>query len=367
MTITATDGAQTSTTDFALVVDNVAPTATIGSDGPVLTNTPATVSFTSPADPSTDDLAAGLHYAFACDGGSLASATYATSGTTPSTQCTYVAAGPHTVTARVIDKDGGFTEYQSTVTVRLPPTITWVSTTPAPNGNGVERRPGHRDLGVHDSVDAVHGDGRALQRRRGPVGDRHLRQRVRRGGHRDRHADLASTSTRPRRSSAPTVSPNPVVLNGSASADPGATDAVSGVDSAGCDPIATDTAGSFTVNCTATNLAGNTASATVSYDVGYAVCAPKPEGGHGHGGAHGDSSHGSKEAPRRQGRFEQGRRVRAHDPGPDLPLRRQRRERLVAVNHGDRRRPQPDRHAERLRDTRTPATFPPRRPATGST
>ena len=44
VTITATDGTQTSTADFALVVDNVAPTATLGNDGPVLTGAPATVS-----------------------------------------------------------------------------------------------------------------------------------------------------------------------------------------------------------------------------------------------------------------------------------------------------------------------------------
>ena len=48
------------------------------------------------------------------------------------------------------------------------------------------------------------------------------------------------------------------------------------------------------MTCTATDIAGNTATATASYDVGYAVCAPKADDGHGD--ASGDSSRGSKES-----------------------------------------------------------------------
>ena len=99
---------------------------------------------------------------------------------------------------------------------------------------------------------------------------------------------------------APTVAPNPVVLNGAATADAGASDALSGLDGASvsCDPVATDAAGSYAVTCTATDLAGNTATATASYDVGYAVCAPKADDEHGSSGdhSHGDSGHGSKES-----------------------------------------------------------------------
>ncbi|HUZ02899.1 MAG TPA: PKD domain-containing protein [Thermomicrobiaceae bacterium] len=63
----------------------------------------------------------------------------------------------------------------------------------------------------------------------------------------------------------PTVTPNPVSLNGSASA--GATDFLSGVASQGCDPINTGTAGTFSVNCWATNNAGDYVTGTASYTV----------------------------------------------------------------------------------------------------
>ncbi len=66
---------------------------------------------------------------------------------------------------------------------------------------------------------------------------------------------------------APTVSPNSVVLNGSATASPGADDNLSGIDTASCDPVDTSTLGSHTVSCTATDKAGNTATAQASYDV----------------------------------------------------------------------------------------------------
>jgi hypothetical protein len=67
----------------------------------------------------------------------------------------------------------------------------------------------------------------------------------------------------------PTVSPNPVLRGGSATADPGANDNLSGVDSSSCDPIVdTSQLGGFSVNCTATDKAGNTNSAPASYTVG---------------------------------------------------------------------------------------------------
>jgi hypothetical protein len=67
----------------------------------------------------------------------------------------------------------------------------------------------------------------------------------------------------------PSVSPNPVVLNGSATAYPNASDALSGVALAYCDPVLTGTVGSHSVTCYATDKAGNTASASASYSVIY--------------------------------------------------------------------------------------------------
>src|SRR5207248_1213068 len=109
-----------------VAIANVAPTATLGNDGPVPEGSPATIAFVDPSDPSSADLAAGLHYAFACDGNSLAAATYATGGADASTDCTFDD-GPsnRTVRARVFDKDGGFAEYQATVAVtNVAPNVT---------------------------------------------------------------------------------------------------------------------------------------------------------------------------------------------------------------------------------------------------
>jgi hypothetical protein len=63
----------------------------------------------------------------------------------------------------------------------------------------------------------------------------------------------------------PTVTPNPVYLNGSATGDPGATDATSGVATASCPAVDTSTVGYHTLTCSATDNAGNTNSASVQY------------------------------------------------------------------------------------------------------
>ena len=68
----------------------------------------------------------------------------------------------------------------------------------------------------------------------------------------------------------PVVSPNPVVLGASASASPNASDALAGVASASCGAVDTSSVGAKTVTCTATDNAGNTRSASASYQVIYA-------------------------------------------------------------------------------------------------
>src|SRR5207248_2232833 len=59
---------------FTVTVANVAPTATLGNNGPVNEGSPATVSFSNQFDPSSADTSAGFHYAYSCSNGSLASA-----------------------------------------------------------------------------------------------------------------------------------------------------------------------------------------------------------------------------------------------------------------------------------------------------
>jgi hypothetical protein len=129
ITLTVKDSSLASGSDTAQVsVNNVAPTATFSNNGPVDEGSPVTVSFSDQSDPSTADAAAGFHYAFSCSNGDLSSATYASSGTSSSTSCTFNDNGSYDVKGRIIDKDDGYTEYTTTVTVNN------VAPTPVPGG-----------------------------------------------------------------------------------------------------------------------------------------------------------------------------------------------------------------------------------------
>lgn len=69
---------------------------------------------------------------------------------------------------------------------------------------------------------------------------------------------------------APGVAPNPIVLGGNATATANATDAMSGIAAQSCDPLDTGSVGAKSVACTATDAAGNTATAQANYTVTYA-------------------------------------------------------------------------------------------------
>jgi hypothetical protein len=69
----------------------------------------------------------------------------------------------------------------------------------------------------------------------------------------------------------PSVSPNPVTLNGSATSSAEASDNLSGIASQSCTALSLASVGTKTLNCTATDNAGNTNSAPVTYSVIYAV------------------------------------------------------------------------------------------------
>src|SRR5207248_1893678 len=76
------------------------------------------VGLTAASDVSSTDTTAGFHYAFAVDGASLAAATYANSGTAASQPFSFND-GPsdHTITERIFDKDGGYTDYPAPIHV----------------------------------------------------------------------------------------------------------------------------------------------------------------------------------------------------------------------------------------------------------
>jgi hypothetical protein len=67
----------------------------------------------------------------------------------------------------------------------------------------------------------------------------------------------------------PTVALNPLLLNSTATAEPGASDILSGVAGASCGTVDATSVGIKALSCTATDNAGNSATATVQYTVFY--------------------------------------------------------------------------------------------------
>jgi len=165
--VQADDGQHRATDTFAWSAANVAPTAVIGNDGRIDEGGSATVSLTNASDPSADDTAAGFHYAFSCTNGALPT-TYAAAGTTDSVVCPFADDGSYTVSARIFDKDDGYTDYSSTVVVRnVAPKITDLTATgnagvACPGGNVVTLSFAWNDpAGANDtySYDVDWGDG----------------------------------------------------------------------------------------------------------------------------------------------------------------------------------------------------------------
>jgi hypothetical protein len=112
VSVRATDPAGLSAAASASVaVHNVAPTAAFSAPAGADVGSSFTLSLTGAADPSAADTAAGFTYAFDCGAG------YGPFTSSASASCAAGDVGPAAVGAIVRDKDGGRTEYRSTVSV----------------------------------------------------------------------------------------------------------------------------------------------------------------------------------------------------------------------------------------------------------
>jgi hypothetical protein len=123
-------------TDYSthVTVNDVAPTATFNNNGPINAASSAIVSFSNAMDPSTADMAASFHYSFALNEASL-TADYASSGSASSASFSFDASGTYTVWGRIIDKNGGYTDYSTPVTVNdVAPTATFSNNGPVQAG-----------------------------------------------------------------------------------------------------------------------------------------------------------------------------------------------------------------------------------------
>src|SRR5262249_55405406 len=136
-------GQESTSAATSLTVRNADPTAEFGNGGAAPEGSPASVAFASQSDPSPQDLAAGFRYSFDFDNDGtfeIADSSSA-SATVPAS---YLDDGPgsRTVRARIKDKDGGFTDYLTAITVRnVAPTASLTN-----GGAGDERAGGRRRL-----------------------------------------------------------------------------------------------------------------------------------------------------------------------------------------------------------------------------
>ncbi len=123
--------------DRTISVANVVPTATFGNNGPVNEGAELTVAFTGQVDPSSVDVSAGLRYSYSCSNNPAQLTSYASASTSLSTTCTFQDNGTFPVLGRIIDKDGGFTDYTTNVVVNnVAPSLSNVLATPATVNEG---------------------------------------------------------------------------------------------------------------------------------------------------------------------------------------------------------------------------------------
>ena len=135
---------QTAEDTSTVTVVNVAPTAVLSNGGAVNEGSTGSVSFSGQFDPSPDDTTAGFHYSydFNNDGvwevgnGSYALSVVADSQVVPASFLADGAAS-YTVKARILDDDGGFTDYTTVIAVNnVAPTLT-ISGAASTNENAV--------------------------------------------------------------------------------------------------------------------------------------------------------------------------------------------------------------------------------------
>ena len=129
--VTVSDGDGGSDGDsLAVTVNNVAPTATFGNNGPVNEGSSFTLSLTNAHDASAADESAGFTYAFDCGSG------YGSFTASSTATCTTNDSGTRTVKGKVKDKDGGVSEYNASVTVtNVAPTATFANDGPVNEGS----------------------------------------------------------------------------------------------------------------------------------------------------------------------------------------------------------------------------------------
>ncbi len=126
ITLTLFDGQGNSVVStLQVVVDNVDPTATLTNGGDVDEGSTGFVQFSAPFDPSAADVAAGFSYSYDFDNDDIFEITQSGSASAV-VPASFLADGPaiRTIRARISDKDGGFSDYTTSIAVtNVSPTV----------------------------------------------------------------------------------------------------------------------------------------------------------------------------------------------------------------------------------------------------
>jgi hypothetical protein len=125
ITVVVRDGLATASASFQVTVSNVAPTATFSHSGNAPVGSPITFTFLNPSDPSGPDTSAGFKYYFDfnndgdfTDPGETLDPASNLVPTNPSVAFTFSTSGQKWVHGRIVDKDGGFTDFWFSVFVQ---------------------------------------------------------------------------------------------------------------------------------------------------------------------------------------------------------------------------------------------------------
>lgn len=154
------------TASESTTIRNVPPTAALTNGGPVDEGSTGLVMLTNPFDPSSIDIAAGFRcsYDFDNDGVFEIADSPAASAVVPAS---YLAVGPsiRTVRARIADKNGGFTDYTTTILINgVPPTVNVGTDATITQGDSLSRIGSFSDPGADTWTATVdYGDGSGSQ------------------------------------------------------------------------------------------------------------------------------------------------------------------------------------------------------------
>jgi hypothetical protein len=119
-----------------VTITNAPPTAKFAAAGSVKLGSAGAVSFSAQTDPSPADVAAGFKYSYDFNNDGVFEITDSSSASA-AVPATYLASvGIHTIHGRIKDKDGGVTDYTTTITVTASTTLASISGTVFADNNG---------------------------------------------------------------------------------------------------------------------------------------------------------------------------------------------------------------------------------------